>query len=501
MKFNLSTKRKTEIRNHEGAKAYQMTPEFELYSAVVTASLDNRFYESGEDRVNRIVGLIQKVDPVFVAKLAVYTRKKMYLRSIPLVLVVELGKIHSGDSLISKTVEQVIGRADEITELLAYYQLANKRNDVKKLNRLSKQLQKGLAASFNKFDEYQFAKYNRQKEVMLKDALFLVHPKAKDEKQQVLFDKIVNGTLDTPYTWEVEISAIPKHDIVAVKQKWTELIESGRLGYMALMRNLRNILQADVNMDILEKVGNRIADADQVRRAKQLPFRFLAAYRELEVLGGQFTGRKAFLMDSLEKAAMVSAENIKGFDLNTRVLLAADVSGSMYTAVSQRSKIRAFDIGLLLSMLMRSRSKNVITGIFGNRWKAVNMPVTNVLKNTQDLNKIEGSVGYATNGFKVIDYLRCNNLVMDKVMLFTDVQMWNSKRTDDSFAKSWKAYKKIAPNAKLYLFDLVGYGQSPLSLERDDVYLIAGWSDKVFDILNAIDEGESALNEIMKIEL
>ena len=90
--------------NHEGAEAFVMTPELELYTAVVTASLDDKFYEANDKRVERIVSLIAKVDPLFVAQLAVYTRTKMYLRSVPLLLLVELAKVHSGDDLVSRAV-------------------------------------------------------------------------------------------------------------------------------------------------------------------------------------------------------------------------------------------------------------------------------------------------------------------------------------------------------------------------------------------------------------
>ena len=130
------------MTNYEGAKAYTMTPAEELYSAVVTTGLSNKTYEKGNDRLARIQSLIQKNEPDFVAKLAVYARKEMYLRSIPLVLTTELAKQTSGTDLVSKTVDGVIQRADEITELLAYYQLANERKDVKKLNRLSSKSKK-----------------------------------------------------------------------------------------------------------------------------------------------------------------------------------------------------------------------------------------------------------------------------------------------------------------------------------------------------------------------
>lgn len=90
MKFNLLSKAKTQAINYEGAKAFAMSSEMELYTAVVTWSLNDSFYEKNEERMNRLRGLIAKCNPVFVGKLAVYARTKMYMRSVPLVLVAEL---------------------------------------------------------------------------------------------------------------------------------------------------------------------------------------------------------------------------------------------------------------------------------------------------------------------------------------------------------------------------------------------------------------------------
>lgn len=258
MRFNF-TKRGAvyETVNYEGAKAFTLTPQLELYTTVATAALTDNFYEKGKDSLQRIKQLIAKNDALFVAKLAVYARENMHLRSIPLVLVTELAKLHNGGNLVSALTARVVQRADEITELLAYYAQSNHRKGLKQLNKLSKQLQKGLAAAFNKFDEYQFAKYNRDAQVKLRDALFIVHPKAKNEAQQVLFDKIIKDELATPYTWEVELSALGQQQFeseaakaAAVKVKWEELIFSNKLGYMALLRNLRNILEAEVGWDI-----------------------------------------------------------------------------------------------------------------------------------------------------------------------------------------------------------------------------------------------------------
>ncbi|MDR1557339.1 MAG: TROVE domain-containing protein [Tannerellaceae bacterium] len=499
MKFNFTTKGENKVINYEGEESYRLSPEWQLYTAAVTSSLTDKFYEKAGTRVETLRKLIAQCDPVFVAQLAVYARQKMNMRSIPLVLAVELAKVHKGDATVSKMVSGIVQRADEITELLAYYQLANERKDTKKLNRLSKQLQTGLQNTFNRFDEYQFAKYNRDAEVKLRDALFLVHPKAKDESQQELFNKIVNNGLETPYTWETELSALgqtkfvsDKEKEMAFRMKWEELIDSRKVGYMALMRNLRNILESGVSQQHIMKVCEALSNAEAVRRSKQLPFRFLAAYREISIVKSAYASR---VLDALEQAVSVSAENIAGFGENTKVWIACDVSGSMQSPVSPKSKILSYDIGLMLAMLLKSRCKNAVTGMFGNEWKVINVPTKGILSNVEAFYCREGEVGYATNGYLVIEDLLKSKQQVDKVMIFTDCQLWNN-RDDQKIANLWRDYKKVSPNSKLYLFDLAGYGTTPLNITREDVYLIAGWSDKVFDIIAAIDRGGDALDEI-----
>ena len=611
-------------RNHEGATAWRMTLEWELYSTVVTTmGVEDKFYERGDDRVRRIAYLVRNVKPEFVAQLAVYAREAMHLRSVPLLLLVELSQRHHGDSLVSRAVARTIQRADEITELLMCYQWRNGKND---LTGLSVQLRKGLAEAFNRFDEYQFAKYNRtDRKVTLRDALQLVHPKPKDERQKAIFKKILNDGLETPYTWETELSRVgqERFDSIedkqeAVRKVWQELIASRRMGYMATLRNLCNMLEASIDDPSMEQVCSYLGRPEAVKNSRQLPFRFLSAYIQLKDLDifryrplqddidettkkierieeaikkrkagifyvwvrkvvrynplmtigqrvkvrGSFKFKKPILhsrrmvlrrvqteqpssqmqkelrqlehvllglrkregllrrkqtlledkygcsrkikqcetiFQALEDAACLSAVNIAGFDESTRVLLASDTSGSMFHSVSSYSSVECYHIGILLSMLMKRRCPQAVTGMFGDIWKVYDMPSTNVLQNTMDMIDREGEVGYATNGHKVIDWLVKERRVMDKVMLFTDMQLWDNEWCGHDLAKSWDAYKRMAPDAKLYIFDLVGYGQSPISMRRDDVFCIAGWSEKVFDILAALERGNSAIDEIRRI--
>lgn len=505
MKFNIFKRKVKSIMNNEGANAFAMSPENELYSAVVTSGLSDTLYEKADDKLNRIIELMNRCNTDFIARLAIYTRNQMHLRSISMVLLVELAKRKNTNFSLGNIVPKVVRRADEITELLAYYQIANNRSGEKKLNKLSKQLQKGLANSFNQFDEYQFAKYNRKAEITLKDALFLVHPKAKNDEQQIIFNKIASNTLIVPYTWESELSTLGQQKFASIFEKanairttWERLIESNKLGYMALLRNLRNIMEANVSAYHIDLVCAVLSNKINVLNSKQLPFRFLAAYREIVIIEHRFT---PIIIDALESAIEISASNIKGFDIHTSVVVACDVSGSMQVPVSPKSKVLLYDIGLVLAMIMKNRCKNVIAGMFGDTWKIINVGNKNILSNVQTFYNREGEVGYATNGYKVIDDLRMRNEIVNKVMLFTDVQMYDSSALGNSVERSWKLYKQIAPNAVLYVFDLAGHGNAPLNIKRNDVYLIAGWSDKIFNVLDAIENGGNALTEIHKIAI
>ena len=509
MRFNLNFRSNaTPVRNHENAPAYPLTPAQELYAAVATAALSDQFYESADTRLARLRELVARSDPQFVARLAVYAREQLYLRSVPLVLAVELARLHRGDNLVSRLVARVVQRADEIPELLAFYAQANARTGVKTLGRLSKQVRHGLALAFNKFDAYQLAKYDRDgAAVRLRDALFLVHPKPRSEAQQAVFDQLVAGTLPVPYTWETELSAAgqvaytsPDERQAAIARTWQTLVASRRLGYMALLRNLRNLLEANVNAETLALTCATLADAGQVARARQLPFRFLAAYREVLALE---VGAAPPVLAALEAAIGGSARNLRGFGADTRVVVACDVSGSMQQPISPRSKVLLYDVGLVLGMLLQSRCQHVVTGIFGNTWKRVALPQGQVLRNVQELYRREGEVGYATNGHLVVQDLRQRREVVDKVLLFTDCQLWDSTGHGNTLAQEWAAYRaNVAPQARLYLFDLAGHGTAPPKMRAEHgVALIAGWSDKIFDVLAALETGGSALTEIEKIEL
>lgn len=498
MRFNSSSKQSTRTRNHEDGVAYKESPELELYSLAVTSMLADKFYESSDDRLARLRDLLKRVKPEYAARLAIYCRTKMYLRSFPLVMAVELAKIHKGDSLISSLIPQIVNRADEITEILAYYQLANERKETKKLNKLSKQIQKGLSIAFHKFSEYEFAKYNRDGQVKLRDALFLVHPKARAKgtttntpNEDDLFKKIVDDKLETPYTWEVELSKGGDK-----KETWEQLIESGKLGYMAMLRNLRNMLDVKIDKRFIKAVATRLSTKNEVEKSKQFPYRFLSAYKELE---GHDNAHVSVFIDALDEALSHSVANLRGFDNDPECLVATDSSGSMDSMVSEKSKMSMAEIGFTLGVLLKRKLKFATVGAFGEEWQIANVPSGSTLAAIDKLKSLE--VGHSTNGYLVIkDALRTKSKY-DKMFFFTDCQMWDSSGYDQSFADQWHLYKALYPEAKLYIFDLQGHGTTPVSTFEKDVYFIAGWSERIFEMLEALERGSSAIVEIEKIGL
>ena len=204
----------------------------------------------------------------------------------------------------------------------------------------------------------------------------------------------------------------------------------------------------------------------------------------------------SYILECLETAIQYSAKNIKGYGLDTTVLIACDVSGSMQTPISKRSSVQNYDIGLVLGMLLQSQCKSVISGMFGDRWKVIQLPRNSILANADQMHRREGEVGYSTDGWKVLEWCVESGQKIDKIMMFTDCQMWDS--TGFWMTRLWQQYKEINPDAQLFLFDLAGYGNTPLDIRSDDVFLIAGWSDKIFDVLALLEEGENLLNILMK---
>jgi 60 kDa SS-A/Ro ribonucleoprotein len=316
-------------RTHEGGPARHVSPELQLRRSVLACMLwEDQFYEDGVAIAGRIRELVAKVPAEKAAALAVEAREKMKLRHAPLLLVREMARLQTHRHLVAETLARVVQRADELAEFVALYWSEGKQP-------LSAQVKKGLASAFTKFDEYALAKYNRATPVKLRDVLFLCHAKPVDPAQAELWKRLVDGELATPDTWEVALSAgADKREV------WERLLGENKLGALALLRNLRNMAEAQV---AAEPIREGLA---RMKTERVLPFRFIAAARYAPQWEPE-----------LEQAMFKSLEGQPR--LPGKTVLLVDVSGSMDAQLSRRGEMRRNDAGYGLAVLLREIAEEV----------------------------------------------------------------------------------------------------------------------------------------------
>jgi hypothetical protein len=308
---------------HEGAPAIPLSTEQLLRRSVLSCLLwENEFYEDGEAIADRIVALASEVRPEVTAALAIEARERFKLRHAPLILLTALVKTARGTSLAADTIARVIQRADEISELVAIYWRGGRKP-------LAKQLKLGLARAFAKFDAYQLAKYDRDGPVKLRDVLFLVHAKPRDEAQAALFKGLAERTLATPDTWEVALSGGADK-----RETFERLLAEPKLGYLALLRNLRNMDQAGV-----DEAAVKAAILARRGGERVLPFRYVAAARAAP--------RFEPWLDQALSEAVLAGPVFEG-----RTLVLVDVSGSMAARLSARSDLTRMDAAATLASII-----------------------------------------------------------------------------------------------------------------------------------------------------
>ena len=314
------------ILTHEGAVAQRVNPEQQLRRSVCACLLwENTFYEDGVSIAERIEQEAKLAKPDVVAQLAIEAREQYKLRHIPLLLAVSLAR----QGLLKKDVlARIIQRPDELCEFLAIYWKNGKCS-------LAGQVKKGLADAFQKFDEYQLAKYNRPNAIKLRDVLFLCHAKPKDDEQAGTWKNLVDGTLESPDTWEVNLS-----DGKDKKETWERMLRENKLGALALLRNLRNMKDAKVEESLI------FAGLESMKVDRVLPFRFIAAARYAPQWEPQ-----------IETAMLRCLQEQPKFKGKTAVLV--DISGSMYGGLSGKSDMSRIDAACGLAICVREMCDDV----------------------------------------------------------------------------------------------------------------------------------------------
>jgi len=465
-KFN--TKESTKTTNLAGGVAYEMGSEMELVHAVLSTFLENKFYESGDERIERICQLVATNKPEFVARLAKVARTEFHMRSVSHVLIGELAKTHKGDDLVKRTIVACALRPDDLTEICAYVGTP-----------LPKQVKRGVRNALLKFNRYQLAKYRGEgKKWSLVDLFNMTHPKPQhaNEEQKKAWKDLMSGDLQSFDTWEVESSR------KADAKTWEDLVLEGKLGYMALIRNLNNLIKHNVSKEAQLAAVAKLTDADEVRRSKQLPFRFYTAYKNV-------TGNRLF-SDAISEAMDLAVSNVP--KLEGKTLIAVDTSGSMTGDPIEKAAI--FGATLLKAnvdadVVLYDTEIEEFSG-------SGRTPVADLADRI-----IHDAMGGGTETSLVFSYATGSQTKYDRIIIISDSESWaEGWSMVDSVQSAYEAYrKKTGSDPMVYAIDIQGYGTKDVTGGR--VFHLAGWSSRLLDFIGQVERGNELVDYIKGVEL
>ena len=542
------------VKNFMNEDAFLLKPKEEFISSIMTTFLskDGSYYESSNEEVNRILSLLEKIDPLFACKAAIYARENGNMRSISHLLGAALAKYISGQEYARRFYNRLIVRPDDMSEIVSAYASLNGMS-LKDIKKIPNSIKKGFKEALERLDAYQLDKYKmKNREVSLIDLIRLFHPKG-NQKNAEAFKRLVNGeSLEGLYETKIlekemtKAGQLTKNATEDEKKEAKHEAISEILGnvkgmpIMNLIRNLRNIIL--YAPDKVEDACAQLRIKDKILKSRLLPFRFATAYTEVEKMiwgksntdtaiafesdkakdeltKAQFDSLKRSVLDALEDAIQYSVENIPELEGNVAILV--DHSGSCRGDAGGSSAVSAFSqtstamIGNLFGSMMAYRQKNVYVGLFGD--ELIDVPMDRNMK-MLDFNKMSFNKGaYCGGGTEagIYDFMRkCidEKKKVDNVVVFSDCQIGSGERSftpwygmkgsdrGQHFHELFKEFKKLNPMCNWIVVNLRQSGGTSVFDKSMRILNISGWSDKIFDVIKSQCRGwDAVIKEIESV--
>jgi hypothetical protein len=457
--------------NRAGGLAYTQDSKTALASLMLTSFLTDQYYRDAQSTVLELVRLIHAVDPLFAAKAAVFARTRFGMRSVTHVVAGETASRVKGEQWPKRFYEAVVTRPDDVTEILGYYSSAHG------LHPLPNSLKKGLARALRGFDDYELAKYRADRQrISLVDAVNLCRPRPTPS-----LTRLMSGTLPPADTWEVALTQAGQsarrecHRVALKRRAWRRLLREDKLGYLALLRNLRNIVQTG-DEECIALAAHRLADRDALRRSQVFPIRIHTALTHLQPIA------PPTILRALELALELAFDNVPV--LNGQTLVAVDASGSMV----EGGCVPPIDKAILFAAGIVKRSRCDIM-LFSNDAELVAVdPADSIAVMSASL---RARVAAAGTNFTAI-FERANE-AYDRIIILSDMQAWiEDERGHSVPASALARYRsRTGADPHIYAIDLSGYGTSQLPAGR--LYQLAGFSEKLFDLMPTLEQDRDAL--------
>lgn len=485
--------------NLAGGQAFTMKEKTELVTILLTSFVSDTYYSKGDDASKRVAELVAKVaDKKFIAKAAIYARNEFGMRSISHVVAGELAKSDSvkGQVWTKEFYDKVVRRVDDMLEIISFVWKDGKTP-------LPNALKKGFRSAFNRFDGFQLSKYqNNNSGFKLVDLVNLIHPTPTERNKDAL-DALVNGKLKNLVTSQNALTDIgqkassDEERAELRKGYWTQVLSERKLGYTDLIRSLTKIAK-DAPEAVDSAVG-LLTDEKLIEKSLVMPYQLYIAMKMVEKeLGTTSEGRK--LVKGLAKAVDISCKNVPVFEGKTLVVV--DRSGSMDSPLSngKADVLSMAEVGTLMGLFLARKNDTDIM-IFGDNAKYVPYNAEDSIltsaKTLMGYNRDAGNrynVGHGTNFHSIFDNVKAGYA---RIIILSDMQSWGTNSWGSySVDGKFKEYVRKNGPTKLYSYDLRGHGS--LQFPEENVYVCAGFSEKVFDVMKLLEQDKEAL--VKKIE-
>jgi polyhydroxyalkanoate synthesis regulator phasin len=484
-----------------------------------TLKLENQFYRSENQTVKelkKLIDVLGKEDPYFVAQCIVYSRcMGEGMRSINHLAAVLLSKYMSGEEwskrfFSSWNKKEGVGgsvfRPDDMSEMIACYKSFNSKG-------ITNAMKKGFAQALENMDTYSLLKYKS----VLVDVINLVHPNPQKSKAFVKFEDkmvptleaIIKGYNVSADTWEVAQSDAGQIVSKAVKEgklskeeanqvltdakseNWKALLDEGKLGILAALRNIRNILSNNPQSDTIEKLCSLFENEELIRSGKIMPYQLDLAN---EVLLAEFSDSYSrSISKSLSIGYTKSLPNLSEM-LKGNNLVIIDMSGSMTAKIldpnrKTRYTSSCLDKASLIGMTI-SKATNADVIRFGSRAEWVSYNINNDLFSLSS--EVKRSMG-TTSLSSAWDLASKSVRRYDRVFILSD----NECNVGSTY-NSYKKYVESVGDPYVYSIDLASYGTNALAGPKVRYYFGFGYS-MFDDITKSEFKPEYHLEKIRKV--
>lgn len=480
--------------NAAGGKAYLKEDRAALAQFVMTGCFNNTYYTSDKDQLARVLELANKVEPEFLAKLAVYGRQKGLMKDMPAVLAAILAAKDS--DLLSKVFDKVI---DDPKMLRNFMQIV--RSQVTGRKSFGSKPKKLINKFLSKLTDEQLFKANIGNDPSLSDIIKMVHPKPSTKERNALYayllDKEYNAEdlCDLVKKFEAfkkdmsnDIPNVPFQMLTALpltKDHWKNIAKNATWNQIRM--NLNSFSKHEVFSDksLVKDLAKKLQDEKEVKRAKVFPYQLFTTYMNME------DNVPNELNVAIQKAAEVACSNIPEFDGDVYVMV--DVSGSMSSpATGSRgtatSKMRCIDVAALFASAILRKNPNAKIIPFDTRCHDVKMNcLDSIMTNAKYLSKFGGG---GTNCSLPLKKLNAEKAKADLIIYISDNESYlddqNYRQTGTM--KGWVEFKMRNRQCKLVNIDIQPHETSQTTPNKD-ILNIGGFSDSVFDVISKFVEG------------